>query len=66
MSLDEIITLPMCYLNTLTLDKMKELQTLLSRKEKKKQLRREKNKKHVLHTVKDIFVDAFGIINLND
>ena len=44
-SLDEVITLPMYELNNLTLEKMQELQTLLSHKEKKEQLRREHKKK---------------------
>ena len=42
--LDEVITLPMYDLNNLTLEQMKELQTLLSHKAKQEQLRRENKK----------------------
>ena len=49
-------------LNNLTFEKMQELQTLPSRKGKKEQLWREHKKRQVIH----IFVDAFGIIDLNN
>lgn len=65
-SLDEVIMLPMYGLNNLTLEKMQDLQTLLSHKEKQEELRREHKKKQLLHTFKDIFVDAFGITNWNN
>lgn len=45
---------------------MQELQILLSCKEKQEQQRREKKRRQVLHTIKDIFIDAFGITNVNN
>lgn len=65
-SLDEVITLPKYYLNNLTLEKMQELQILLSRKAKQEQLKREKKRRHVLHIVEDIFIEAFGITDVNN
>lgn len=53
-------------LKNLTLEQMEEMLTLLSDKANKGQLRREHKKKQVLHIVKDIFVDAFGITDFTN
>ena len=66
MSLNEVITLPMYDFKNLTLEKMQELQTMLSCKEKQEQLIREHKRRHVLHIVKEFFVDASKIADLNN
>lgn len=45
---------------------MQELKTLLSRKAKQEKMRREKKRRQVLHSVKDIFVDTFEITDSNN
>ena len=65
-NLDEVITLPKYDLNNLTLEQIQELKTLLSHKAKQEQQIREKKRRQVLHTIKDIFIDAFGIIDVNN
>ena len=64
--LNEVITLPTYDLNNITLEKMHELQILLSWKAKQEQLKKEQRRRQsVLYTVRDIFIDVFGITDVN-
>ena len=45
---------------------MKTLQDLLARKKRKEELKREQKQKHVLHEIKDIFLENFDVENLNE
>ena len=65
-SLDEVIELPMFDLNTITLEKMQILQEALKRKTRQEQLRKEHKERQVLYDVKDIFVEAFDIMDVNE
>ena len=42
------------------------MQTILQRKTRQEQLRKEKRQIDVLHDIKDIFVEAFDILYVND
>ena len=52
-------------LDKLNLEKMQIIQNVLQRKTKQEQLRKERRKMEVFHDIKEIFVEAFDIIDVN-
>lgn len=64
MTLDEVIEAndP----RNITLEKLQILQDPLKRKKKQEELRREHHQRQVLHEIKDVFVDAFDIHDVNE
>ena len=65
-SLDEVIELHNFDLSIITLDQMQILFEALRRKIRQEQLKQEQKKKQVLYDIKDIFVDAFDIVDINE
>ena len=64
--LNEVITIPKFDLEFLSLEQIQILQEALKKKQRKEQLRKEHNQRKFLYDIKDIFLDAFEITNIQE
>lgn len=64
--LDEVIPFPKFDLETIILEQMQIFQEALKRKKRKEQLKKEHKQRQVLYDIRDIFLDAFDITDVNE
>ena len=64
--LDEEIIIPSYEYNTLTIEKINEIQVALDRRKRQEVLRREYKYRQALNEIKDIFMDAFSLLSPNE
>ena len=65
-SLDEVVVITKYDNNNLTFEQMEIWQDFLARKTKHEEMRRELQQKKVLQKIKDIFLEAFDVKNLDE
>ena len=65
-ALDENIVIPKYDYDTMTLEQIGILQQALAKKNNKEMLRREHRKKKALQDIKDTFLDALNLPNLEE
>ena len=66
LELDEEIVIPSYESNTLTIEKINEIQGALDRRKRQEVLRKEFKHNQALNDIKDIFVDAFSLHSPNE
>ena len=64
--LDEEVIIPSYESNTLTIEKITEIQDALDRRKRKEILRKEFKHKQALNDIKEIFMDAFSLQSLDE